>query len=123
MMSWPWAPMVTPEVSASAPATETGSWQARAIWLMASGSRPSPHCCHGAGAAVMGLGERSRALANSPRKGSAVKSAGAYGMAMASNYNTRPRAVELMVDGDRVHVVRQRETVAQLFAGESILPQ
>ena len=53
----------------------------------------------------------------------AVKSAGAYGMAMASNYNTRPRAVELMVDGDRVHVVRQRETVAQLFAGESILPQ
>ncbi len=53
----------------------------------------------------------------------AVMSAGAYGMAMASNYNTRPRAVELMVDGAAVHVIRQRETVEQLYAGESILPQ
>jgi len=49
-------------------------------------------------------------------------SAGAYGMAMASNYNTRPRAVEVMVDGDAVHVIRQRETVAQLYAGEQVLP-
>ncbi|MFZ2972173.1 MAG: diaminopimelate decarboxylase [Ferribacterium limneticum] len=53
----------------------------------------------------------------------AVMSAGAYGMAMASNYNTRPRAVEVMVDGDQIHVIRQRETVAQLYAGESILPK
>src|SRR5574343_897954 len=53
----------------------------------------------------------------------AVMSAGAYGMAMASNYNTRPRAVELMVDGSAVHVVRQRETVEELYAGESVLPQ
>ncbi len=53
----------------------------------------------------------------------AVMSAGAYGMAMASNYNTRPRAVELMVDGDQVHVIRQRETVEQLYAGESVLPK
>ncbi|NTV69618.1 MAG: diaminopimelate decarboxylase [Azonexaceae bacterium] len=53
----------------------------------------------------------------------AVMSAGAYGMAMASNYNTRPRAVEVMVDGDKLHVIRQRETVEQLFAGESILPK
>lgn len=53
----------------------------------------------------------------------AVMSAGAYGMAMASNYNTRPRAVEVMVDGDQVHVIRQRETVEQLYAGESVLPQ
>ena len=52
----------------------------------------------------------------------AVMSAGAYGMAMASNYNTRPRAVEMMVDGDAVHVIRQRETVAQLYAGEQVLP-
>lgn len=52
----------------------------------------------------------------------AVMSAGAYGMAMASNYNTRPRAVEVMVDGDQVHVIRQRETVEQLYAGESVLP-
>ena len=53
----------------------------------------------------------------------AVMSAGAYGMAMASNYNTRPRAVEIMVDGEQVHVIRQRETVEQLYAGEVILPQ
>jgi diaminopimelate decarboxylase len=53
----------------------------------------------------------------------AVMSAGAYGMAMASNYNTRPRAVEVMVDGDEIHVIRQRETVEQLYAGESILPK
>jgi diaminopimelate decarboxylase len=53
----------------------------------------------------------------------AVMSAGAYGMAMSSNYNTRPRAVEVMVDGDQVHVIRQRETVEQLYAGEQVLPQ
>ncbi|WP_374277079.1 diaminopimelate decarboxylase [Azonexus sp.] len=52
----------------------------------------------------------------------AVMSAGAYGMAMASNYNTRPRAVEVMVDGNAVHVVRVRETVEQLYAGEQVLP-
>ncbi|HSG21871.1 MAG TPA: diaminopimelate decarboxylase, partial [Azonexus sp.] len=53
----------------------------------------------------------------------AVMSAGAYGMAMSSNYNTRPRAVEVMVDGDQTFVIRQRETVEQLYAGESLLPQ
>ncbi len=51
----------------------------------------------------------------------AILSAGAYGMAMSSNYNTRPRAAEVMVDGDRVQLVRRRETVAELFAGEAIL--
>jgi diaminopimelate decarboxylase len=40
-----------------------------------------------------------------------------------SNYNTRPRAVEVMVDGDRVHVIRRRETVAELYAGEQRLPE
>ena len=52
----------------------------------------------------------------------AILSAGAYGMAMASNYNTRPRAVEVMVDGSDVHLIRQRESVAQLFALEFLLP-
>lgn len=52
----------------------------------------------------------------------AVMSAGAYGMAMSSNYNTRPRAVEIMVDGSRSFVIRQRETVEQLYAGEHLLP-
>jgi len=52
----------------------------------------------------------------------AVRSSGAYGFSMASNYNTRPRAAELMVDGDQVHLVRRRETLAELFASESLLP-
>lgn len=52
----------------------------------------------------------------------AVRSSGAYGFTMASNYNSRPRPPEVMVDGDRVHLVRRRETVAELFAGESVLP-
>lgn len=52
----------------------------------------------------------------------AILSAGAYGMAMASNYNTRPRAAEVMVDGNHLHLIRRRETVAELFALESVLP-
>lgn len=53
----------------------------------------------------------------------AVRSAGAYGFSMSSTYNSRPRAAELMVDGDRVFAVRARETVEELMAGESVLPQ
>jgi diaminopimelate decarboxylase len=49
----------------------------------------------------------------------AVMSAGAYGFAMASNYNTRPRAAEVLVDGDRYTIVRRRETFEDLVAGES----
>jgi diaminopimelate decarboxylase len=52
----------------------------------------------------------------------AIRSAGAYGMAMSSNYNTRPRAAEVMVDGEQLFLVREREQVAQLFAGEHVLP-
>lgn len=51
----------------------------------------------------------------------AILSAGAYGMAMSSNYNTRPRAAEVMVDGAQVQEVRRRETVAELFALESVM--
>jgi len=53
----------------------------------------------------------------------AVRSAGAYGFSMSSNYNSRPRAVELMVDGDKVHVVRERESIEQLWQGEHLLPE
>jgi diaminopimelate decarboxylase len=52
----------------------------------------------------------------------AVRCAGAYGMSMASNYNSRRRPAEILVDGERAHVVRRRETTAELFAGESTLP-
>ena len=53
----------------------------------------------------------------------AVVSAGAYGAVMSSNYNTRPRAPEVMVDGGKFHVVRRRETVAELISPESMLPK
>ena len=53
----------------------------------------------------------------------AIRSAGAYGMAMSSNYNARPRAAEVMVDGDRAHLVRRRETASELHAAEATLPR
>ncbi len=53
----------------------------------------------------------------------AVQSAGAYGFVMSSNYNTRGRCAEILVDGDQAFEVRRRETVAELFAGESLLPE
>jgi diaminopimelate decarboxylase len=59
-----------------------------------------------------------RALAIEPGSLVAILSAGAYAMTMASNYNTRTRPPEVMVDGDRVLEVRARETVESLFAGE-----
>ena len=65
---------------------------------------------------------RARPLVLEPGDLLAVQSAGAYAFAMSSNYNTRPRAAEVMVDGDRYHVVRRRERVRDLFAGESVLP-
>ncbi len=52
----------------------------------------------------------------------AVMSAGAYGMSMSSNYNSRPRAAEVMVDGDHIHLIRERESAEQLMAHERILP-
>ena len=48
-------------------------------------------------------------------------SAGAYGMAMASNYNSRPRAAEVMLDGAAVHLIRKREDVRALFADERLI--
>ncbi|GAM63970.1 diaminopimelate decarboxylase [Vibrio ishigakensis] len=53
----------------------------------------------------------------------AVRSAGAYGFTMSSNYNSRPRVAEVMVDGDKVHLVRQRESIESLWQLESILPE
>ncbi|MGB0466452.1 MAG: diaminopimelate decarboxylase [Pontibacterium sp.] len=53
----------------------------------------------------------------------AVCSAGAYGFTMASNYNTRTRAAEVMVDDNQYHLIRQRETLADLMRGESLIPK
>ncbi len=57
-----------------------------------------------------------------PRPGDllVVRSAGAYGFAMSSNYNARPRAAEVLVDGDRAHLARRRETYADLVRGERV---
>lgn len=65
---------------------------------------------------------KDRLLAIAPGDLLAVRSSGAYGFTMSSNYNTRPRAAELLVDGDKVHEVRRRESVSDLIALESILP-
>jgi len=53
----------------------------------------------------------------------AVRSAGAYGFTMSSNYNSRPRVAEIMVDGEKHQLVRQRETIEQLFVNESLLDE
>ena len=52
----------------------------------------------------------------------AIKSAGAYGFVMSSNYSTRPRAPEIMISGSEVHLIRERETVSDLFQNEYLLP-
>ena len=52
----------------------------------------------------------------------AVRSSGAYGFTMSSNYNSRPRVAEIMVDSEQVYVVRERETIESLFANEKVLP-
>jgi diaminopimelate decarboxylase len=64
---------------------------------------------------------RDRTLAVQAGDMLAVLSAGAYGMAMASNYNSRPRAAEVMVDGGQVHLIRERESVASLFSNERLI--
>jgi diaminopimelate decarboxylase len=52
----------------------------------------------------------------------AIMSAGAYGMTMSSNYNSRPRSAEVMVDAKTAHLVRDRENAESLFASERLLP-
>ena len=52
----------------------------------------------------------------------AIRTAGAYGAVMASNYNSRPRPPEIMVDDSNLHVVRKRETLDDLMVSESIMP-
>ena len=66
---------------------------------------------------------KDRALSISEGDLLAVRSSGAYGFTMSSNYNTRERVAEIMVDGSDVHVVRQREKVMDLFASETVLPK
>lgn len=64
---------------------------------------------------------KGRSLAISEGDVLAVRSAGAYGFTMSSNYNSRPRAAEVLVDGGQTHLIRERETTASLYAGERII--
>ena len=65
---------------------------------------------------------RDRTLAIAPGDLLAVLSTGAYGSVMSSNYNTRPRATEVMIDGATMHLIRSRERLEDLYAGEHLLP-
>jgi diaminopimelate decarboxylase len=65
---------------------------------------------------------RGRRLALAPGDLVAIRTAGAYGFVMSSNYNTRPRAAEVMVDGAQAHLVRAREELEDLMRGETLLP-
>ena len=65
---------------------------------------------------------KDRSLAISAGDYLCLMSAGAYGFVMSSKYNSRPRAPEVIVDGDQMHLVRRRETIADLLSGESLLP-
>jgi diaminopimelate decarboxylase len=64
---------------------------------------------------------RDRSLAVQAGDHLAVMSAGAYCMSMASNYNTRGRAAEVLVDGDKVHIIRERETTPDQMRGERLV--
>jgi len=66
---------------------------------------------------------KDRTISIEPGDVLAMRSSGAYGFSMSSNYNTRARAVELMVDDDEIHVIRERETFEQMIAGEHLLPE
>jgi diaminopimelate decarboxylase len=65
---------------------------------------------------------KDRALCIEPGDLLAVRSAGAYGFSMSSTYNSRPRAAEVMVDGAKTYLVRARESLDDLLAGERLLP-
>jgi diaminopimelate decarboxylase len=65
---------------------------------------------------------KDRDLSLEPADLLAIRSSGAYGSTMSSNYNSRPRAAEVMVDGAETHLVRRRESLEDLYRGESVLP-
>ena len=66
---------------------------------------------------------KDRSLAIEANDYLAILSTGAYGFTMASNYNTRPRPAEVMVDGNQAYIIRERETITELLSKERLLPQ
>ena len=66
---------------------------------------------------------KDRALALTTGDLLAIRSSGAYGFTMSSNYNSRPRVAEIMVDKNKTHLIKQRESIESLWAGEKLLPE
>jgi diaminopimelate decarboxylase len=96
-----------------------------AMGIVPTQLRDGPACVYDVVGPVCESGDwlgRERTLAVQPGDRLAVLSAGAYSMSMASNYNSRPRAAEIIVDGARAHLVRERESLADLFRHEHLLP-
>jgi diaminopimelate decarboxylase len=100
-----------------------GAWhEVRQVQQRESGARAGVYDIVGPVCESADFLARERPLDARPGALLALMSAGAYGMAMSSNYNTRPRPAEVMVSGDGVSLIRERETVEQLFAAERLLP-
>lgn len=97
------------------------SWQAIEPVVQESGAAPAVYDIVGPICETGDFLGKDRELAISQGDILAIQSAGAYGFTMSSNYNSRPRAAEVMVDGKETHLVRERESVEALFAGEHIL--
>jgi diaminopimelate decarboxylase len=98
-----------------------GAWQA----IVPVAERPGATVHYDVVGPVCETGDflgKDRALCIEPGDLLAVRSAGAYGFSMSSTYNSRPRAAEVMVDGAKIHLVRARERIADLMAGERPLP-
>ena len=99
-----------------------GAWQDIVPADQTTGGRSGPWDIVGPVCETGDFLGKGRDLNLSPGDLLAVRSAGAYGFAMSSSYNSRPRVAEVMVDGDRHYLVRERETIADLMRGEHCLP-
>ncbi len=99
-----------------------GAWQAIIPVAEKSPAPPRVYDVVGAVCESSDFLGKDRELSLAPGDLLAVRSAGAYGFGMASNYNTRTRAAEIMVDGDKHYCVRERERFYDLIRGESLLP-
>ena len=99
-----------------------GAWQAIDPVIQREDLPPQPYDIVGPVCETADFLGKDRSLAIQPGDLLVVRDAGAYGFVMSSNYNSRPRVPEIIVDGNKSHLVRKRETLAALFADESLLP-
>jgi len=98
-----------------------GAWhEVRTVREMEANAKPAVYDIVGPVCESADFLAKERALAAREGDLLAILSAGAYGMVMSSNYNSRPRAAEVLVEGAAAHLVRRRESIEELFAGEQI---